>query len=335
MDEKDLQNARQAYSMLCASLDDIGYHYQQNDEDLDVHFEVHGDGLPMELTISIDGERDLIRLLSFLPSNWKAKAPEIDFGDDPYRLVPELATILPDNANRAYNMYDVIRGIVDRGDYMDYQPLYATNMITCFAHINKQAVGIIANQPKVGAGCLDINASDKAARFIRTCDAFGLPLLTIVDVPGFLPGTHQEYGGIIRHGAKMLYAYSEATVPKVTVITRKAYGGAYIGMCSKHLGADMVFAWPDAEIAVMGADGAANIIFAKGIKAAADPAAERKAKIAEYQDAMMNPYVAAARGYVDDVIMPSETRKHVISAFEALEGKHVDKPRKKHGNIPL
>ena len=185
------------------------------------------------------------------------------------------------------------------------------------------------------AGCLDINASDKASRFIRTCDCFNIPLLTIEDVPGFLPGTNQEYGGIIRHGAKMLFSYSEATVPKVTVITRKAYGGAYIGMCSKHLGADTVFAWPKAEIAVMGASGAANIIFAKDIKAAEDPEAERANKIAEYENTMMNPYVAASRGYVDDVIVPSETRQKLIKAFKALEGKVQEAPFKKHGNIPL
>jgi len=198
-----------------------------------------------------------------------------------------------------------------------------------------RSVGVIANQPKALAGCLDINASDKASRFIRTCDSFNIPLLTLEDVPGFLPGSQQEHGGIIRHGAKMLYAYSEATVPKITVITRKAYGGAYIGMCSKHLGADMVLAWPGAEIAVMGADGACNIIFSKDIKNAEDPAAMRQEKIADYQKAMMNPYVAAARGYVDDVIMPADTRKHVISALFALEGKTVSRPKKKHGNMPL
>ena len=234
-----------------------------------------------------------------------------------------LQDIVPENPNKPYDMMEIIRTLADNGEVMEYQQYFARNIITAFIRLNGKSVGVIASQPKAMAGCLDINAADKASRFIRTCDSFNIPLLTLEDVPGFLPGTQQEHGGIIRHGAKMLYAYSEASVPKVTVITRKAYGGAYIGMCSKHLGADMVFAWPDAEIAVMGADGAANIIFAKDIKTAADPAAQRKAKIAEYQKAMMTPYVAAARGYVDDVILPSETRKRVISAFEALAGKRV------------
>ena len=232
-------------------------------------------------------------------------------------------------------MYDIIRSLADDGEIMDVQALYAKNIITCFIRLDGKTVGVIASQPRVMAGCLDINASDKASRFIRTCDCFNIPLLTIEDVPGFLPGTNQEYGGIIRHGAKMLFSYSEATVPKVTVITRKAYGGAYIGMCSKHLGADTVFAWPKAEIAVMGASGAANIIFAKDIKAAEDPEAERANKIAEYEGTMMNPYVAASRGYVDDVIVPADTRKKLIKAFKALEGKQQDAPFKKHGNIPL
>ena len=196
-------------------------------------------------------------------------------------------------------------------------------------------MGVIANQPKVLAGCLDINASDKAARFIRTCDAFNIPLLTLVDVPGFLPGTQQEYGGIIRHGAKMLYAYSEATVPKVTVITRKAYGGAYIAMSCKDLGTDLVFAWPTAEVAVMGPDGAANIIFKREIAAAKDPEAKRAEKIAEYRSTVSSPFIAATRGFVDTVIEPAQTRMRVISAFEMLSSKNMSKPAKKHGNIPL
>lgn len=275
------------------------------------------------------------RLLSFLPQNNLDPVPTCLCVDDLNREDESLNSFVPENPNKPYDMMTIIQSLADDGDVMECQQYYARNIITAFIRLNGKSIGVIASQPKFMAGCLDINASDKASRFIRTCDSFNIPLLTLEDVPGFLPGTQQEHGGIIRHGAKMLYAYSEATVPKVTVITRKAYGGAYIGMCSKHLGADMVFAWPDAEIAVMGADGAANIIFAKGIKTAADPAAERKAKIAEYQSAMMNPYVAAARGYVDDVILPSETRKYIISAFEALQGKHVDKPHKKHGNIPL
>ena len=218
---------------------------------------------------------------------------------------------------------------------MEVQADYATNMITGFMRLNGRSVGVIANQPRVMAGCLDINASDKASRFIRTCDSFNIPLLTLVDVPGFLPGTQQEYGGIIRHGAKMLYAYSEATVPKVTVIVRKAYGGAYIGMCSKHLGGDIVLGWPQAEIAVMGAEGAANIIFSREIKASPDPEAKRQETIAHYQEQMMNPYVAAARGYLDDVILPRETRQRLISSFEVLTGKRAQALPKKHGNIPL
>ena len=278
---------------------------------------------------------EIKRLLSFLPSNNMEKAPAVACTDDLNREDERLNSLVPENPNKAYGMYEIIRSLADNGDYMEYQPYYAKNIITCFIRLNGKSVGVIASQPKFMAGVLDINASDKASRFIRTCDAFNIPLLTLEDVPGFLPGTSQEHGGIIRHGAKMLFAYSEASVPKVTLITRKAYGGAYIGMCSKHLGADVVYAWPDAEIAVMGAEGAANIIFSREIKAAEDPVEKRKEKIAEYQDAMMNPYVAASRGFVDDVIMPSESRKYIIAAFESLEGKRVDKPMKKHGNIPL
>lgn len=275
------------------------------------------------------------RLLSYLPQNNIDPAPVYDCADDPNRGDDVLDSLIPDSPNKPYNMLTVIRSLADDGEMMEYQQYYARNIVTAFIRMGGKSVGVIASQPEFMAGCMDINASDKASRFIRTCDAFNIPLLTLEDVPGFLPGTQQEHGGIIRHGAKLLYAYSEATVPKVTVITRKAYGGAYIGMCSKHLGADVVLAWPGAEIAVMGADGAANIIFSKDIKAAADPAAERRDRIAEYQKTMMNPYMAAARGYVDDVILPSETRRHVISAFAALEGKRTDRPHRKHGNIPL
>lgn len=214
-------------------------------------------------------------------------------------------------------------------------PHYAKNIITCYIRVAGRTVGVIANQPKVGAGCLDINASDKAARFIRRCDAFNTPLLTIEDVPGFLPGTGQEFGGIIRHGAKMLYAYCEATVPKVTLVLRKAYGGAYIGMCNRELGADIVFAWPTAQIAVMGAEGAANIVFKKDIAGADDPISKRQEKIAEYEEKFNNPYRAAERGYVDDIIEPASTRQRVISAFEMLSSKRLSLPAKKHGNIPL
>ena len=255
--------------------------------------------------------------------------------DDLNRLDESLNTLVPDNPNKSYDMMTLIQSLADNGKVLEYQKQFAPNILTCLIRMGGRSVGVIASQPKVMAGCLDINASDKASRFIRTCDSFNIPLLTLEDVPGFLPGSNQEHGGIIRHGAKMLYAYSEATVPKITVITRKAYGGAYIGMCSKHLGADMVLAWPDAEIAVMGASGACNIIFSKEIKNAEDPQAKRQEKIDDYQEAMMNPYVAAARGYVDDVIMPEQTRQRVISTLFALEGKQDPRPRKKHGNIPL
>lgn len=286
-----------------------------------------------------DSEAECIKqirqLLSYLPQNNLDPVPAVESTDDLNRTDDTLNDLVPDSPNKAYDMMTIIRSLADNGEVMESQKHFAPNILTCFIRMAGRTVGVIANQPKAVAGCLDINASDKASRFIRTCDSFNIPLLTLEDVPGFLPGTQQEYGGIIRHGAKMLYAYSEATVPKITVITRKAYGGAYIGMCSKHLGADMVLAWPNAEIAVMGAEGACNIIFSKDIKASADPAATRQEKIAQYQQAMMNPYVAASRGYVDDVILPSDTRKRVISALFALEGKHVSHPRKKHGNMPL
>jgi acetyl-CoA carboxylase carboxyltransferase component len=218
---------------------------------------------------------------------------------------------------------------------MEYQPYFAGNLVTGFGHINGQAVGIVANQPKVMAGCLDLNAGDKAARFIRTCDAFNIPLLTFVDVPGFLPGANQEFGGIIRHGAKILYAYSEATVPKITVITRKAYGGAYVAMCSKSLGADMVFAWPTAEVAVMGSEGAVNIIFKNDISKAEDKEAVKAKILTDYEAEFATPYKAAERGFVDDIIEPRTTRKRIIDAFNMLAGKRERRPGKKHGNIPL
>ena len=276
-------------------------------------------------------------LLSYMPSNNMETAPIYACTDDINRMIPELNEIIPDNPNKAYDMYDVIRKIADDGKFFDVMPHFAKNMITCYIRMDGATVGVIANQPKVGAGCLDIDASDKAARFIRRCDAFNIPLLTLEDVPGFLPGTGQEYGGIIRHGAKMLYAYCEATVPKVTVILRKAYGGAYIGMCNKELGADMVMAWPTAQIAVMGASGAVNIISSvkKEIKEADDPDALRAEKIAEYEEKFNNPYVAAGLGYVDDVIEPATTRQRIISALDMLSTKRESLPAKKHGNIPL
>lgn len=276
-------------------------------------------------------------LLSYLPSNNMETAPEYACDDDINRGIPEFNTIIPDNPNKAYNMYDIISKIADDGKYFDVMPHYAKNIITCYIRLGGNTVGVVANQPQVGAGCLDINASDKAARFVRRCDAFNIPLLTIEDVPGFLPGTGQEHGGIIRHGAKLLYSYSEATVPKVTMILRKAYGGAYIGMCNKELGADLVMAWPTAQIAVMGASGAVNIIspIKKEIKEAEDPVAMRAQKIAEYEEKFNNPYVAAELGYVDDIIEPETARQRLINAFDMLSTKRESLPAKKHGNIPL
>ena len=276
-------------------------------------------------------------LLSYIPSNNMETAPVYACSDDINRMIPELNDIIPENPNKAYDMYEIIRKIADDGILFDVMPHYAKNMITCYIRMAGSTVGVIANQPQVGAGCLDINASDKAARFIRRCDAFNIPLLTIEDVPGFLPGTSQEHGGIIRHGAKMLYAYCEATVPKITMILRKAYGGAYIGMCNKELGSDMVLAWPSAQIAVMGASGAVNIISSvkKEIRAAEDPEAVRKEKIEEYEKKFNNPYIAAELGYVDDIIEPATSRQRIISALDMLSTKRESLPAKKHGNIPL
>jgi methylmalonyl-CoA decarboxylase alpha subunit len=278
---------------------------------------------------------EIRRLLSFLPSNNMETAPVYDTADDVNKIIDELNSIIPDNSNKPYDMKDVIRAIVDDADFFEYQPYFAQNILTGFARIGGKSVGIIANQPKVLAGCLNVDASDKSARFIRTCDAFNIPLLNIIDVPGFLPGTSQEYGGIIRHGAKMLYAYSEATVPKVSLIVRKAYGGSYLAMCSKDLGADVVLAWPSAEIAVMGPQGAANIIFRKDITDADNPAEMRQKKVDEYTAEFATPYKAAERGFVDDVIEPAATRPRLVDAFDMLAGKRESRPAKKHGNIPL
>ncbi|NLY66515.1 MAG: methylmalonyl-CoA carboxyltransferase [Tissierellia bacterium] len=275
------------------------------------------------------------RLLSFLPSNNLESPPEYNSTDDINRIEEKLNEIVPDNPNKPYDMKEIIGLLADNGDFLEVQENYAENIITGFIRLNGKSIGVIANQPRILAGCLDINASDKAARFIRTCDAFNIPLLNLVDVPGFLPGTDQEYGGIIRHGAKMLYAYSEATVPKITLIIRKAYGGAYLAMCSKDLGADQVFAWPSAEIAVMGPEGAANIIFKDEIKESSNPTETRDEKIKEYRDLVANPYIAASRGFIDDVIVPSTTRPRLISAFDMLESKRESNPRKKHGNMPV
>ena len=274
-------------------------------------------------------------LLSYYPSNNLETAPFKPTNDDPNRLIPELDTHLPDNVNKPHDMYAVIRAIADDGIIKDVMPHYAKNVITCYIRLNGETVGVIASQPMFSAGCIDINASDKIARHIRRCDAFNIPLLTVEDVPGFLPGTDQEYNGIIRHGAKVLYAYCEATVPKVTMIIRKGYGGAYIGMCNKELGADIVLCWPTAMIAIMGAEGAANIVFKREIEKADDPAAKRAEKIADYEASFNNPYRAAELGYVDDVIEPSQSRQRIISAFDMLRSKRQSLPAKKHGNIPL
>lgn len=267
------------------------------------------------------------RLLAFLPANNMEEAPVYECTDDPNRMDQELVALMPDNPNMPYNMKEVIKHIVDNGDFYEVLEHYAQNIITCFARFDGQTVGIIANQPAVMAGCLDVNASDKSARFIRFCDAFNIPLVNLVDVPGFLPGVGQEHTGIIRHGAKMLYAYSEATVPKITVITRKAYGGSYLAMCSQDLGADQVLAWPTSEIAVMGPAGAANIIF-RG-----DP--DQQAKTDQYVVDFATPYKAAERGFVDIIIEPQETRPRIITALNMLASKRETRPAKKHGNIPL
>lgn len=285
-----------------------------------------------------DSDEDAIRrirhMLSFLPSNNMEDPPVAATGDDPERRDERLDTVIPDDPNRSYDVKDVISWIVDNGEFFEPHEHYAKNIVVGFARLNGRTVGIIANQPKFLAGCLDIDASDKATRFIRFCDAFNIPLLTLADVPGYMPGSDQEHGGIIRHGAKLLWCYSEATVPKLLVILRKDYGGAYIAMSSKHLGADMAFAWPTAEIAVMGAEGAANIIHRKTIENSEDPAATRQEKIEEYRQLFSNPYVAANRGYIDDVIVPSETRPRLIEALEILCTKRQSLPPKKHGNIP-
>jgi propionyl-CoA carboxylase beta chain len=275
------------------------------------------------------------RLLSHLPQNNLAEVPLLPTADPADRMDPDLDSVVPEEPQKPYDMHDVLRRIVDDGDFFEIQPAWAANIIIGFARIGGRSAGIVAQQPAVLAGALDIDASVKAARFVRTCDAFNVPLVTFVDVPGFLPGVAQEHGGIIKHGAKLLYAYCEATVPKVTVITRKAYGGAYDVMSSKHIRGDINYAWPTAEIAVMGAAGAVNIIFKDAISVAEDPAAEHQRLVAAYEEEFSNPYVAAARGYIDEVILPRETRPRLVRAMEILADKRDTNPRKKHGNIPL
>jgi propionyl-CoA carboxylase beta chain len=275
------------------------------------------------------------QLLAHLPQNNLGDPPLLVTSDPPGRMDAEIDAVVPDEPSKPYDMHDVLRRIVDDGAFFELQPAWAGNILIGFARLGGRSVGIVAQQPAVLAGALDINASVKAARFVRTCDAFNVPIITFVDVPGFLPGVGQEHGGIIKHGAKLLYAYCEATVPKVTVITRKAYGGAYDVMSSKHIRGDMNFAWPTAEIAVMGAEGAVNIIFKDAIAGADDAAGERARLVAEYEAEFSNPYVAAARGYIDEVILPRETRPRLIRSLEILADKRDTNPRKKHGNIPL
>lgn len=275
------------------------------------------------------------KLLSYLPQN-NLEEPPFEACQDPINRVSEkLQTIVPDDANKAYDMKEVIGEVVDNGDFFEVQENFAKNIIIGFARMNGMSVGIVANQPKYKAGSLDVDSSDKAARFVRFCDSFNIPIITFTDVPGYFPGLEQEQGGIIRHGAKLLYAYSEATVPLINVIVRKAYGGAYIAMSSKNIGADIVMAWPTSEIAVMGPDGAANIIFKNDIKESADPIATRAEKIQEYKNKFASPYEAAKRGYIDDVIEPDSTRPRIIAALEMLASKRESRPAKKHGNIPV
>jgi propionyl-CoA carboxylase beta chain len=275
------------------------------------------------------------RLLGFVPSNNLDDPPMFATNDPVTRSDPELRYLIPDETNRPYDIRDIIYRIVDEEEVMEVQPGFAPNVVVGFGRFNGRSVGIVGNQPAYLAGVLDIDASAKAARFVRFCDCFNIPLVTLVDVPGFMPGVDQEYGGIIRHGAKLIYAYAEATVPKVSVITRKAYGGAYIVMSSKHLRADINLAWPSAEIAVIGPDGAVNIIYREQIAQAEDPQKLRQDLTREYQERFTNPYIAASRGYIDDVIDPAETRPNIIKALEMLQNKRDTLPAKKHGNIPL
>jgi len=310
----------------------------------DVTFEQLG-GADVHATVSgvahfaLDSEAECLhtirRLLSFMPGNNVEDPPFVPADDPPDRQDPELDTIVPEVPTRSYDMRRLIERVVDHGDFLEVQAGWGANIVVGFARLGGRSVGIVAQQPAVLAGVLDINASDKAARFVRFCDCFNIPLVTFVDVPGFLPGTAQEHGGIIRHGAKLLYAYCEATVPKVTVIVRKAYGGAYDVMSSKHIRGDINYAWPTAEIAVMGPEGAVNIIFKDEIERAADPETTRQRLVAEYVEKFANPYVAAARGYLDDIIEPRETRPRLIAALEMLKNKRDQNPPKKHGNIPL
>jgi acetyl-CoA/propionyl-CoA carboxylase carboxyl transferase subunit len=275
------------------------------------------------------------RLLSYLPSNNVEDPPRVEPRDDPERADESLASVVPDQPRKPYDMHDVVSGVVDADSFFEVHENFAKNIVVGFARLDGHSVGVVANQPRVNAGTLDIEASEKAARFVRCCDAFNVPILTFVDVPGFMPGTSQEHGGIIRHGAKLLYAYSEATVPLATVITRKAYGGAYDVMASKHLGADVNYAWPTAEIAVMGPQGAVNILYDDELAAAEDPEARRDELVEEYRQEFANPYTAADRGFVDAVIEPTETRARLVDDLDVLRSKREDGPDRKHGNMPI
>ena len=289
--------------------------------------------------LAADDEDQLLEdtryLMGFLPQNNLETPPRIAPTDDPDRMDPELDTMVPDNPNKPYDMRTVIKAVVDDGEFFEIHEHWAKNIVCGFARLDGYAVGVVGNQPAQLAGVLDIDASSKGARFVRTCDAFNIPLITFTDVPGFLPGTSQEWGGIIRHGAKLLYAFTEATVPKITVVTRKAYGGAYDVMSSKHLLADFNFAWPQAEVAVMGPEGAVNIIYRRDLADSPTPDSRRETLMADYKARFANPYSAAERGYIDDVIVPHETRPKVINALQTLLTKRVEQPRRKHGNIPL
>jgi acetyl-CoA carboxylase carboxyltransferase component len=278
---------------------------------------------------------DVRYLLSFLPSNNLEEPPVAVPADDPLRATPELAKLMPASSSQPYDMKNVITAVLDEGDYVEYFPHWALNLTCGFGRLDGHVVGVVGNQPSVLAGVLDIDSSEKGARFVRTCDAFNIPILTFVDVPGFMPGTDQEYGGIIRHGAKLLYAYCEATVPMVQIVIRKAYGGAYVVMSSKSIGADLAFAWPSAELAVMGPQGAVEIVHRRELAAASDPGARRAQLVEEYTERYANPYVAAERGYVDDVIDPADTRRVLIRSLAMLRSKREELPKRKHGNVPL
>jgi propionyl-CoA carboxylase beta chain len=308
------------------SLEDLGGAMTHATKTGNCHFVADNDNHCLEM---------VRRLLSFLPQNNMEEAPFVETGDSHNRMDEELLRIIPDDPNKTYDMKQVITRVMDNGDLMEVHENFARNLIVGFARLGGHSVGIVAQQPSVYAGVIDVDASDKGSRFVRLCDCFNIPIITFVDVPGYMPGTEQEYKGIIRHGAKFLYAYAEATVPKISIITRKAYGGAFVVMSSKSLRGDMNYAWPTAEIAVMGPDGAVNIVFKDAIDKAANPKEERQKLVAEYKEKFANPYVAASKGYLDDVIDPRSTRPKIIKALEMLKNKSDTNPPKKHGNIPL